>query len=178
MRKWKCVEVGNKNEWTTGKIYETGDDGNGLVSDGGSTGWVQPWNFSLGKAFGAKFEEVTQFTKADLKPCMVVVQRSGDIKIVAECKNGMVIVNKDGIYGGLEYYNKDMICCDGLNDFDIMQVYGFSVHSYAANVISIENRPLLWERIEKSPTQIKLEELEQKQREIANEIKKIREEME
>ena len=43
--------------------------------------------------------------------------------------------------------------------------------------ISTSNRPLIWKREEKSPTQLKLEELEKKQREIADEMEKLRKEL-
>lgn len=171
MKKWKCVSTMYINDWVIGKTYTECEPGR-VLNEKGDSVIIDLISETT------KFKEVTQFTKADLKPCMVVVQRSGDIKIVAEYENGMVIVNESGLYGGLEYYDEDMICCDDLKSLDIMQVYGFSVSSCAANVISINNRPLLWERIEESPTQLKLEELENKQREIADEIKKIREEME
>ena len=43
--------------------------------------------------------------------------------------------------------------------------------------MSTNSRELLWERVEKSPMEIKLEELEKQQRAIADEIASLREEI-
>lgn len=175
MRKWKCVEVGNRKEFTIGKIYKTDSKGNGIISDSGSNTWCNIFDFVMFDGVGAKFEEVPQFTKADLKPCMVVVRRDGSVCGIFQIKNGLKF--QDNLAGGnceeKHYYDDLTSTID--ERFDIMKVFDLSDNFFS---ISTENRPLLFERIEKSPAQLKLEELENKQREIADEIKKVREEME
>jgi hypothetical protein len=118
--------------------------------------------------------EALQFTKADLKPCMVVVRRDGSVCGIFQAggilkmQENLKIVNCH-----LGAYKDDLTSFNG-SKYDVMQVFDFADDRFD---ISTENRELLWERIEKSPQQIKLEELENKQREIADEIRKISEEM-
>ena len=185
MRRWKCTGVDsninnlNKKRWTENKIYETDKNGCGLVSDDGDNGFVNVVNFTM-KIQGVEFVEVTQFTKADLKPCMVVELRNKWIARIEEVKGGLCVsvVNKETDWSELCYYNEDLTCAWArYKSWDIMKVYGFCDYGCGKYLLNTENRKLLWERIEKSPTQLKLEELENKQREIADEIRKISEEM-
>lgn len=105
-------------------------------------------------------DKTKEFTKSDLKELDEVVYRNGDKSIFYQ-----------GDFRGirtryLEYYEENLLRKvlrnDGNNGADIMQV--------------IRNKEVIWERIEKSPLQIKLEELEKQQRAIADEIAKLREE--
>ena len=48
-----------------------------------------------------EFVKVADFTKADLKPCMVVVHRNGDIAIVAESKSGLVLIDENSHWLGI-----------------------------------------------------------------------------
>jgi hypothetical protein len=126
-------------------------------------------------------EEVKDFTLADLKPCMVVELRNGWIGRIEEVKRGLCVsvVNKKTDWNELNDYNEDLTYNGSCgNGWDIMKVYGFCDYGCGKYLLNTEYRELLWERIEKSPQQLKLEELETKQREIADEMAKLRKEME
>lgn len=56
MRKWKCVED-NEGKFTKGKIYTTRDDGRGLESDNGETGWIRVDTMFIVASFEEVFEE-------------------------------------------------------------------------------------------------------------------------
>lgn len=117
-------------------------------------------------------EEIAEFELSDFKPCFVVVRRDKSVCAVFESKNGIIFQSTDGrVCSQISRYKADLKSMNG-SEFDIMQVYGFSDGSFE---ISIKNRPLLFERIEKSPVQIKLEELESKRKEIEAEMKKLME---
>jgi len=173
MRKWKCIRVGNKKEWTVGKIYETGDDGSGLISDTGLTEWIQPWNFTLEEYFGlgAKFEEVKQFSLSDIKPCMVVQIRDGRLCMVIERSDGLGLnLLEDLDYGicSLNNYNELNSKYDEEDRYDIINVYGFSPYANGGT-LSIKNRPLLWSR-----NQSEIEQLEKQKSEIEAKLKQLK----
>ena len=111
-----------------------------------------------------------------IKPCYVVVRRDGSICGIFETNKGLKLQTSLG--SGmcfLEDYNKNLLKEESeINSTDIMKIYGLSEYSFD---ISINNRPFIWKRIELSPTQLKLEELEKKQREIADEMEKLRKEL-
>jgi len=167
MRKWKCVDIGDKDEWTVGKIYKTGNDGNGLVSDIGSIGWVQP----LREDTGAKFEEVKQFTKADLKPCMMVEIRDGRLLEVKITKEGFILYNNYHKIISQKYINEDLMSAD--SKYDFMKVYDIPSNN-DSSFSDINNRELLWERIEKSPKELKIEQLQLKLDEIKSEMEQLK----
>lgn len=169
MRRWKCAKTDFPNRWTVGKIYQELQNGT-IEDDGGCESRIGAVKLTT------IFEEVKDFTLADLKPCMVVELRNSDICLVSECNTGIVAIDKYSFLDFNEVLDDLRTAFD--RNFDIIKVYGFSTRAIKSTEISTSDRELLWERIEKSPTQLKLEELENKQREIADEIKKIREEME
>lgn len=117
-----------------------------------------------------------EFTKADLKPCMVVVLRSGDICRIEQLRDKIVICNSrnENSWNALRYDENLLYTGVSGSGWDIMEVYGFGDVGSVDYLFKIGGRELLYKRIEKSPAQIKLEELESKQREIADEIAKIR----
>ena len=160
----------------------------GMVKYAGKTATIKETN---GKSYALdidneewywneNFVEPFKFTKADLKPCMVVELRNKWIARIEEVKGGLgvSVVNKETDWSELCDYNEDLTCAWASDkSWDIMKVYGFCDYGCGKYLLNTENRKLLWERIEKSPTQLKLDELENKQREIADEIRKISEEM-
>lgn len=192
MRKWKCTKnEQGRGSFTVGKIYESDDFGCGLINDIGTVFSTLPvTNTEKDGLFfrNSKFEEVkdftfADFTLADLKPFMVVELRDGRLAMVVEIEDCLNLnLLSDLNYGitWLASYSADLtqkeILINGKSGYDIMKVYGFS--RYYHDILSIESRELIWERKEKSPTQIKLEELEAKQREIADEMAKLRKEVE
>lgn len=175
MRKWRCIKSNNKECFTVGKIYTTDDYGNGLTSDDGDDDWCRPSIMSE----TAEFEEIKSFTQSDLKPCMFVKLRGyKEWCIIIQAKNGLHINSL-----------KDMRCMAPINNyvdfrhaykekefrqFDILEVK--DINDKFINGCVFDSKTL-WKLEEKSPQQIKLEELELKQREIADEMAKLRKEM-
>ena len=119
-------------------------------------------------------EEVVQFSKSDLKPCMVVKVRSGDLLIVFESKSGLSLNGSNNSYIMLDSYDEDMIRMDGYKKMDIVSVYSFRVGSLHANEISTDNRELLFKREEQSPRDIKIKELQDKMDEIKREMEELK----
>ena len=126
-----------------------------------------------------EWSDFKDFTLADLKPCMVVKIRDGRLALVVERKDGLAISKLEDVSQGLiglkRFDNALLVAKEKNSDYDIMIVYDFSD---SCDITLINDRKILYQRIEKSPTQIKLEELETKQREIADEMAQLRKEME
>ena len=121
-------------------------------------------------------EESTEFSKSDLKPCMVVKVRSGDLYIVAQYKSGLSLISKDG-WLDLYNYNSDLIRerrYEWSNDFDIMEVYDLNEYESHAMDISTNNRDLLFKREEQSPRDIKIKELQDKMDAIKREMEELK----
>ena len=121
-------------------------------------------------------EEVVQLSKSDLKPCMVVKVRAGDLYIVAQYKSGLSLISKDG-WLDLYNYNSDLIRerrYEWSNDFDIMEVYDLNEYESHAMDISTNNRDLLFKREEQSPRDIKIKELQDKMDEIKREMEELK----
>jgi len=98
------------------------------------------------------------FTKDDLEDGYRVVLRNGEPKFVLKRANSL---NDVGGYkhNTLANYDETLIF-QGIPHFDIMQVYD-------------REDNLVWEREEKTEKQIKIEELQRKAQEIADELKKL-----
>ena len=179
MRYWKCVRSNRENKFTVGKIYRTFEDGGGLIADNRESGWINPSRMSKVAEF-IEIKEEGENKMEDLreliKPCYVVVRRDGSICGIFETNKGLKlqeVLGTSKCYLG--DYNEDLLKGNfEIEDTDIMEVYGLSEYSFE---ISTEGRPLIWKRTELSPTQLKLEELEKRQREIADEMEKLRKEL-
>ena len=181
MRKFRCIKSNNKECFTVGKIYTTDDDGCGVVDDNGEDDWCCLYFMHENAKFDEVNEEVKSFTftQSDLKPCMFVKLRGyEEWCIIIQAKDGLHInslknmrcmasinnyVNFRHVYNGKDFRQFDILEVKDVND-------KFSCHKTI-------NSPTLWKLQEKSPQQIKLEELELKQREIADEMAKLRKEM-
>ena len=70
-------------------------------------------------------------------------------------------------------FDEKLLDNSNMSEYDIMEIRGYA----DVDQTRIDNRPLIWKRVELSPTQLKLEELEKKQREIADEMEKLRKEL-
>ena len=175
MRKWRCIKSNNKECFTVGKIYTTDDDGYDLVGDNGEDDWCRP---SSMRAI-AQFEEITSFAQSDLKPCMFVKLRGyEEWCIIIQAKNGLHInsLNNMRCMASINNYVDFRHAYKGeeFRQFDILEVKDVNDKLINGCVVS---SPTLWKLEEKSPQQIKLQELELKQREIADEMAKLRKEM-
>lgn len=149
-------------------FYKEGFTLEHVDSDG--DGWVGHKvvivQFSEGKYFKLKEENVNTFTKDMLKYGMVVMLRKQEGKH----PKGRLLVTKEMLVGKeghlcLESYTNDLLMDDLNSDFDIMQV--FSVDDLAPDLDNWTLN-LLWERKEEeeeeapelSPNQNKIEEIQ------------------
>lgn len=172
MRKWKCVKSSCK-WWTVDEIYKTDDEGYGAIDDLG-VGRNLPI-FALDKSI---FEEIKGFTKSDLKPCMLVKLRNGNMGSVVQTQQGLSICNCscDSSWNPLKDYNDNLVhigTCG--HDWDIMEVYGYALGGSKGSMFTYKFRDCLWKREEKSEKDLKIEELQAKAKEIQDELEKLKE---
>ena len=182
MRYWKCVRSNRENKFTVGKIYRTFEDGDGLIADNRESGWINPSRMSKVAEF-IEIKEEGENKMEDLreliKPCYVVKFRGGvnGWSIAMNRSNGEIGFNSiDNLRRGIvrmSSFDEKLLDNSNMSEYDIMEIRGYA----DVDQTRIDNRPLIWKRTEKSPTQIKLEELEKKQREIADEMEKLRKEL-
>jgi len=162
MRKWKCVSVNDRNEkcFTIGNFYYTNDNGYGATTDGGT----KITNISLldeMKCYGGRLQfvevvEVKDFTKSDLQECDVVVLRNEERRVYFD--NAFLSkYNADKFVG---YYGDNLIRNDETSEYDVMQVY--------------RNGELIFDRVELSPRDIKIKELQDKMDAIKREMEELK----
>lgn len=114
-----------------------------------------------------------------IKPCYVVRFRGGvnGWAIAMNRSNGRIGFNSiDNLQRGIvrmSSFDEKLLDNSNMSEYDIMEIRGYA----DVDQTRIDNRPLIWERTEISPTQLKLEELEKRQREIADEMEKLRKEL-
>lgn len=122
-------------------------------------------------------EEVAQFSKSDLRPCMVVKTRDGGLYLVAQHKYGLSLIRNNGWLDFDGIYNNDLIRLsetEWSKGFDIMEVYDLNEYESHAMDISTDNRELLFKREEQSPRDIKIKELQDKMDEIKREMEELK----
>lgn len=90
-------------------------------------------------------EEEKMFTKDDLRVGYVTKNRRGEFEMLMPTQNGVAIVGAAD-NGYLDGFKPDMTF--GLNEYDIMEVYGYAETGCNALEVSNKNRPLLWQRTE------------------------------
>lgn len=121
------------------------------------------------KYFKLKEENVmtNKFDKSLLKDGMVVVTREGEKYLVLGDK-----LLRNGGHNELGDYYDDMTLFDRSGDFDIVEVHEF------VSAISLDinhwKLSLLWKREEKSPTQLKIEEMESSVVELQKQINELK----
>jgi len=181
MRYWKCVRSNRENKFTVGKIYRTFEDGDGLIADNRESGWINPSRMSKVAEF-IEIKEEGENKMEDLreliKPCYVVRFRGEEDWCLAMNRtDGTIGFNSiNNIRRGIirmSSLDENLLDNSKMSEYDIMEIRGYG----NVNQFDTENRPLIWKRTELSPTQLKLEELEKKQREIADEMEKLRKEL-
>lgn len=106
-----------------------------------------------------------------------------DVVRVVELRNGsLYVVLKDRLlsadgWTSTENYNDEMLKPkESSRSYDIIKVYESYVDDYTAWCFSSTHRDslkLVWERKEKTPQQIKKEEIEAKMRKLADELKEL-----
>jgi hypothetical protein len=98
-----------------------------------------------------EYKAMSVFTKADLKPCMVVELECENQTILAMiCTNSKneLCVSSSQCWCPLVQFNDDMVCENTI----IKKVYGFSYSNKCAHELSTDCRKLLFERKEESET--------------------------
>ena len=86
------------------------------------------------------------FSKRDIKPGMLVemsVHGKKKLRYVTLCKEGMVLVDKEGYHGNLKYFNDDLSSSLS-SKIKITKIYDLSEYAYMSLEFSTENRDLLW----------------------------------
>ena len=86
------------------------------------------------------------FSKKDIKPGMLVemsVHGEKKLRYVTLCKEGMVLVDKEGYHGNLKYFNDDL-SSRLFAEIEITKIYDLSEYAYMSLEFSTENRDLLW----------------------------------
>ena len=86
------------------------------------------------------------FSKKDIKPGMLVemsVHGEKKLRYVTLCKEGMVLVDKEGYHGNLKYFNDDLSCSLS-SEIKITKIYDLSEYASMSLEFSTENRELLW----------------------------------
>lgn len=99
-----------------------------------------------------EYKAMSEFTKADLKPCMVVVLKDGSVNIVTQYKNDIALIDYNDKWDGLNRYSDDLHC-KGNDNYDVVQIYGFSEYICDSMKISTIDRPLLWKSKEEPQTE-------------------------
>ena len=86
------------------------------------------------------------FSKRDIKPGMLVemsVHGKKKLRYVTLCKEGMVLVDKEGYHGNLKYFNDDL--SSSLSPkIKITKIYDLSEYASMSLEFSTKNRELLW----------------------------------
>ena len=86
------------------------------------------------------------FSKKDIKPGMLVelsVYGEKKLHYVTLCKEGMVLVNKEGYYSNLKSFNDDLSRKTS-DEIKITKIYDLSEYESMSLEFSTEHRELLW----------------------------------
>ena len=86
------------------------------------------------------------FSKKDIKPGMLVemsVYGEKKLRYVTLCKEGMVLVDKEGYHGNLKYFNDDL-SSTLFTEIEITKVYDLSEYAFDSLEFSTKDRDLLW----------------------------------
>lgn len=153
-----------------------------IVKEGGEMGYYYYGYEDLQYFYRSEFvvvEEVNEFTKSDLEPCMVAELRNGELFIVSKSKKGLCFVDNSGNCLLFNSYDEELLRIDKDEEWDIMKVYDFAEYNYKSNDISTKNRRLLFERQEESQPSardIKIKELQDQMDKIKKEMEELKDE--
>ena len=111
-------------------------------------------------------------TKSDLVVGKHVVKtREGKYYLVLENE----LVGLNNYFGSCLKFHNEYLNYENCSHCDIVEIYVMKIGFILNNLKDETNLTSIWKRQEKSPTQLKLEELENEQRELADKIKQLRE---
>lgn len=94
-----------------------------------------------------KSEEEKTFTLDDLKVGYVVKLRNGKLRMVSMIDEGEIIVDKNGYWDYKRTWGGDLRR-PGIEELDIVEVYGYSCSPSCSFYVETKNRRLLWKREE------------------------------
>ena len=101
-------------------------------------------NDKLGCISYKEYKAMSGFTKADLKPCMVVVFRNGDKAMVGMDKNGMCLDFQNRVQCLHVKDINDDLSFPNSSGYDIVKVFGYSEYAHYSTDKNSE-RDLIWE---------------------------------
>ena len=164
MSNWNCkvrCVVAETNIWKVGKIYRVE---NGCVEreNGEISSFAYRDIADLNENMASKFEEISipQPHKSLLKSGMKVVYRNGSHRYVLLETNRLYNPHTRNFSVPISEYNENLIRSLGTSPYDIMEIYDGEI--------------LIAKREEKSAKDIKIEELEKRMRDLADEIAKLK----
>ena len=177
--KVRCLHEGGYNKYyTKGKVYEV-IDGVFTYDDGDVVENITSFDdFNIRTSAMWELIEDSSDLRELIKPCYVVRFRGEEDWCLAMNRtDGTIGFNSiNNIRRGIirmSSLDENLLDNSNMSEYDIMEIRGYA----DVDQTRIDNRPLIWERTEISPTQLKLEELEKRQREIADEMEKLRKEL-
>lgn len=95
-----------------------------------------------------KMETKKEFTKADLKPGMVVEYRDGRRRLLISINDILYLYNENGLYSNsLNMFKDDLKYCYN-KDIDIVKVYKILKIIDLPNILNNDDITLIWERDE------------------------------
>lgn len=182
MSKWngkiRCLSTEGYTCFTKGKVYEINDGS--ITTDNGHVDYKYKSLSDFRNRVGAKFEEVFDDDLRKLiKPCMLVRCRDRVLRMAIQCEGEIVLKTSESIrYIDFSNYDNNLLLKKRTMEYlDIIEVYGYTNSRFTSLEIRKDYRDLIWKREEKSPQQIKIEEIERKQRELADELAELRKDM-
>lgn len=168
----RWTSSGNMKE-TIGQVGEIYDISCGpapyLVEFKGESWWYNAEDLEIA-------EEAIDLRKL-IEPSFVVNTRNHGLWLVGMTKAGICYTKNNGMAGKYQNEYDNKLNCKGVFGCDIMEIYGHRRFACDCNELSVTDREKIWVREEMSPMQIKLEELEKQQREIADKIAELRKEI-
>lgn len=146
------------------------------------------WSGMTKEEFKCKIEMITEeekvvdkntFTKSNLVAGTHVVEiRDGSLMLLVLINGEMVAVDEDGYAEIKDYYREDLKNNDHLN-LDIMKVYSVGELGTLEDVLDKNYLTLEWQRPpEKTPSQLKLESLQQKMESLHKEMNMLQKSIE
>ena len=176
--KVKCLDVrGYDGYYTEGKIYEV-VDGVFTYDDGDVIRNITSFDdFNTSTSAMWELVEDSSDLRELVKQGYVVKHIDDTLSKIEMNGDGKLVISGDDHWCTLDKLTKDLSGYNGDVNSTIKEIYGHSHSNAYAHKVSLSSRDIIWKREEISPTQLKLEELEKKQREIADEMEKLRKEL-
>ena len=187
----RCVDVGNSC-WKLGEIIEV-DENNETryIEPNGKKGGIdinisdfKEWTDRMNYTNQSKWELIEEKGENKMEDLRELLEQGFVVKHIDDKlskiemnSEGKLVISGDDHWCLVDKLTKELYGYNGDTKVAIKEIYGYSDYNSHAHKVSLDGRELIWKRIELSPTQLRLEELEKKPREIADEIEKLRKEL-